>query len=72
MLLRRLVLLSLVSLLAACSSEATKPPAATPAVAVKPVAKAPQGPGPLPAHQRELSGTLQGCPPAPKWKWHYW
>ncbi len=64
MLLRRIVLLSLVSLLAACSSEATKPPAVAPAVAVKPVAKAPQGLGPLPAHQRELSGTLQGVPAA--------
>lgn len=62
---RPLVLLSLVGLLAACSSEGTKPPkapapAATPAA--KAVIKAPAELGPLPAYQRELSGSLLGVP----------
>ena len=59
--LRPLVLLSFVSLLVACSSEAPAPDAPVPAAA-KPVLKAPVGPGPLPAYQRELSGTLLGVP----------
>jgi uncharacterized lipoprotein YbaY len=65
--LRSLVLLSLFSLLMACSSDAPKPAAPTPAPAPAPKQaqeKARQATelGPLPAHQRELSGTLQGVP----------
>jgi len=61
---RPLVLLSLVGLLAACSSEATKPPQApAPAApAAKAAIKAPAELGPLPAYQRELSGSLLGIP----------
>ncbi|WP_409300837.1 hypothetical protein [Pseudomonas sp. KCJK8993] len=61
--LRPLVLLSLVSLLVACSSDAPKPAANTPA---KPQAvqntQEPVDLGPLPAYQRELSGNLNGVP----------
>jgi uncharacterized lipoprotein YbaY len=61
--LRPLVLLSLVSLLVACSSN----PPSTPAPAPSPhqSVKKPQAPaelGPLPAYQRELSGALEGIP----------
>jgi uncharacterized lipoprotein YbaY len=59
---RPLVLISLISLLAACSSDAPKPvaPVAPPVKgAVQPVTPAL---GPLPAFQRELTGTLMGVP----------
>jgi len=60
MTLRPLVLLGLVGLLAACSSnEAPKPVAAKPA---ETVAKIPVGLGPLQPYQRELSGQLLGVP----------
>ena len=61
--LRPLVLLSLVSLLVACSSDAPKP--AAPAPSPQQTVKKNQEPaelGPLPAYQRELSGTLDGVP----------
>ena len=61
--LRPLVLLSLVSLLVACSSDAPKP--AAPASPQQQTTKKNQQPadlGPLPAYQRELSGTLEGVP----------
>ncbi|MDY7562064.1 YbaY family lipoprotein [Pseudomonas sp. 10B1] len=62
--LRHFVLLSLVGLLAACSSEAPKKPAeAKPAVQQPAAVKVQEGLGPLPAHQRELSGQLLGAPP---------
>ncbi|WP_434606074.1 YbaY family lipoprotein [Pseudomonas sp. R1-7] len=63
--LRSIVLLSLFSLLMACSSDAPKPTPPAPAPAPKQAQeKARQATelGPLPAHQRELSGTLQGVP----------
>ncbi|WP_025129366.1 hypothetical protein [Pseudomonas sp. PH1b] len=61
--LRPLVLLSLVSLLVACSSDAPKPaaPASAPQQSVK-KNQEPADLGPLPAYQRELSGTLDGIP----------
>jgi len=61
---RTLVLLSLLSFLAACSSDAPQPPvqAQPPAIPAKPVIKAPAELGPLPAYQRELSGSLLGIP----------
>jgi len=60
---RPLVLLSLVSLLAACSSEAPKKPVvAKAAVQQGAPVKVQEGLGPLPAHQRELSGQLVGAP----------
>lgn len=65
--LRPLVLLSLFSLLVACSSDAPKtepqPPKPGPAPQqAQKKAKEAADLGPLPAHQRELSGTLQGVP----------
>ncbi|MBU6960961.1 hypothetical protein KRR23_24905 [Pseudomonas sp. CVAP len=63
--LRPLVLLSLVGLLVACSSSAPKPAAPTPGPAPEMAQKKAQASadlGPLPAYQRELSGTLQGVP----------
>ncbi|MFJ2364879.1 hypothetical protein ACIPIN_14500 [Pseudomonas sp. NPDC087697] len=63
--LRPLVLLSLVGLLVACSSHAPKPAAPTPGPAPEMAQKKAQASadlGPLPAFQRELSGTLQGVP----------
>lgn len=65
--LRPLVLLSLISLLVACSSDAPKtepqPPKPGPAPQqAQKKAKEAADLGPLPAHQRELSGTLQGVP----------
>lgn len=59
--LRPLVLLSLIALLAACSSDKPKPVAPV-AAAVKPDVNAIQPLGPLPAYQRELTGTLLGAP----------
>ncbi|CAG8868310.1 hypothetical protein PS627_02961 [Pseudomonas fluorescens] len=58
---RALAVLCLGALLAACSSEAPKPdqPAAAPAPNA---AKKLEGLGPLPAYQRELSGTLLEVP----------
>lgn len=63
--LRPLVLLSLFSLLVACSSDAPKPQPPTPGPAPQAAqkkAKESANLGPLPAYQRELSGTLQGVP----------
>jgi uncharacterized lipoprotein YbaY len=63
--LRPLVLLSLFSLLVACSSEAPKPQPPTPGPAPEQAQKKARESanlGPLPAYQRELSGTLQGVP----------
>ena len=63
--LRPLVLLSLFSLLVACSSDAPKPQPPTPGPHRKQAqkkAKESADLGPLPAYQRELSGTLQGVP----------
>ncbi|MBB3242834.1 putative lipoprotein YbaY [Pseudomonas sp. Tn43] len=63
--LRPLVLLSLFSLLVACGSDAPKSQPPTPGPAPQQAqkkAKAAAELGPLPAHQRELSGTLQGAP----------
>jgi len=60
---KSLVLLALVSLLAACSSDAPKPtPPVQPAPTAAPTIKAPAELGPLPAYQRELSGSLLGVP----------
>jgi len=65
---RPLLALALITLLAACSSEAPKPaaPAAKPPAATTTVGDkaltAPVPLGPLPAYQRELSGTLLGVP----------
>ncbi|MEF9672602.1 hypothetical protein [Pseudomonas sp. MWU13-2100] len=60
---RPLVLLSLAGLLAACGSPPPKPVPAAPVQqqTSKPV-NAYEALGPLPASQRELSGTLQGVP----------
>ena len=61
--LRPLVLLSLFSLLVACSSDAPQPPTPGPAPQqAQKKARESANLGPLPAHQRELSGTLQGIP----------
>ena len=63
--LRPLVLLSLFSLLVACGSDAPKPQPPTPGPAPQAAQKKAQESadlGPLPAYQRELSGTLQGVP----------
>ena len=60
MTLRPLVLLGLIGLLAACSSN--EPPQTVAAKPAAPVVKAPAGPGPLQPFQRELSGQLLGVP----------
>lgn len=63
--LRPLVLLSLFSLLVACGSDAPKPQPPTPGPAPQQAqkkARASTELGPLPAYQREISGTLQGVP----------
>jgi uncharacterized lipoprotein YbaY len=60
---RPLILLSLFSLLVACSSDAPQPPEPGPAPQqAQKKARESADLGPLPAHQRELSGTLQGVP----------
>lgn len=60
---RSLALLGLCGLLAACGSDAPKPQPAKPAAqAPAPDIKAPEALGPLPAWQREISGTLEGIP----------
>lgn len=56
---RALVVLSFAALLAACSSDEPKPVLAPKAPVA---AKQPVAPGPLPAYQREISGTLLGIP----------
>ncbi|MDD0975643.1 YbaY family lipoprotein [Pseudomonas fontis] len=56
---RALVVLSFAVLLAACGSDAPKQQTTQAAPAA---AKKAAGPGPLPAYQRELSGTLLGVP----------
>jgi uncharacterized lipoprotein YbaY len=59
--LRTLAVISLMGLLAACSTaEAPKP--ATPAKPAPNAIKLPDGPGPLQPFQRELSGQLLGVP----------
>jgi uncharacterized lipoprotein YbaY len=63
--LRPLVLLSLFSLLVACGSNAPKPAPPVPGPAPEQAqkkARASADLGPLPAFQRELSGSLQGVP----------
>lgn len=61
--LRPLVLLSLIGLLAACSSEAPKKPVAAKAAVQQPApAKTQEVLGPLPVYQRELTGQLVGAP----------
>ncbi len=63
--LKPLVLLSLLSLLVACGTDAPKPQPPTPGPAPQQAQKKARESaqlGPLPAYQRELSGTLQGVP----------
>ncbi|VVP36103.1 hypothetical protein PS862_04626 [Pseudomonas fluorescens] len=61
--LRPLILLTLFSLLVACSSDPSQPPTPGPAPEqAQKKAKESADLGPLPAHQRELSGTLHGVP----------
>ena len=63
--LKPLVLLSVFSLLVACGSDAPKPQPPTPGPAPETAQKKARQStelGPLPAYQRELSGTLQGVP----------
>ncbi|MGE7990955.1 YbaY family lipoprotein [Pseudomonas sp. NPDC089554] len=63
---RALVVLSLAALLAACGSDRPKPEQAPPPAPAKAVVKPPETPGPLPAYQRELTGTLLEVPPGAK------
>jgi len=60
MTLRPLILLGMLGLLAACSSNDAPKPA--PPKPVAPVLKVPAGPGPLQPYQREISGQLLGVP----------
>ena len=60
--LRPLVLLTLFSVLVACSSEAPKPYTPQPAPAQEKKIPGQEPLGPLPAYQREVSGTLTGVP----------
>ncbi|MDP3815249.1 YbaY family lipoprotein [Pseudomonas sp.] len=57
---RPLLLLSLLGLLTACASDSPAPPLPTPAAPSQTQAKI----APLPAHLRELSGSLLGVPAA--------
>ncbi|MBP7454277.1 MAG: YbaY family lipoprotein [Ottowia sp.] len=57
---RPLILLSLLALLSACANDSTAP--ATPTPVAPP--ETPSAPAPLPAHQRELSGSLLNVPNA--------
>ena len=57
---RALAVLGFAALLAACSSEAPKP--VPPQPPAQTVAKHPHKPAPLPAHQRELTGTFTNVP----------
>lgn len=57
---RALLLLGFASLLVACSSSAPKPDTSKPVVQTSP--RATPDLGPLPAHQREVSGSLLGVP----------
>lgn len=60
--LRPLVLLTLFSVLVACSSEAPKPSAPQPTPAQEKKVPGIEDLGPLPAYQREINGTLNGVP----------
>lgn len=60
--LRPLVLLTLFSFLVACSSHAPKPAAPAPAPQQQKKIPGQEDLGPLPAYQREVSGTLNGAP----------
>jgi len=63
--LKPLVLLSIFSLLVACGSNVPKPQPPTPGPAPQEAQKKARESadlGPLPAYQRELSGSLQGAP----------
>lgn len=57
---RPLILVSLLALLSACANDSPAP--ATPSPAAPP--ETPSAPAPLPAHQRELSGSLLNVPNA--------
>ncbi|MDF0731339.1 YbaY family lipoprotein [Pseudomonas entomophila] len=59
---RALVVLSLAGLLAACGSDRPKPDLPPAPVPAKTVVKPAEELGPLPAYQRELSGTLLEIP----------
>ncbi|MFC6337620.1 hypothetical protein GIR22_17945 [Pseudomonas sp. CCM 7891] len=60
--LRPFVLLTLFSFLVACSSDAPKPAAPAPAPQQEKKIPNVEDLGPLPAYQREISGTLNGVP----------
>lgn len=60
--LRPLVLLTMFSFLVACSSEAPKPAAPQPTPQQEKKIPGQEPLGPLPAYQREVSGTLTGVP----------
>lgn len=60
--LRPLVLLTLFSFLVACSSEAPKPAAPQPTPAQEKKVPGIEDLGPLPAYQREISGSLTNIP----------
>ncbi|WP_397451163.1 YbaY family lipoprotein [Pseudomonas sp. NA-150] len=59
--LRPLVALCLFGLLVSCSSKAPTPVVTAP-TAQQPATREPEGQGPLPAFQREISGQLLGAP----------